>query len=162
MELGDGGLDEQQQWPDDSRVGGQGLFGLNGIEASSDSALAPYVVSSEEGDERILTSESGCGESRPALEKCGKDGCVFVAEPAEDLREVPFQRASEPVRDGDAVIHERSSKLHHSSEAAHVCALGLQAGQPLGIPKQQLQGEFGVGWVVLCTTGDEGLPILGE
>jgi len=77
-ELRDGGLDEQQQRTDDGRVGGQGLFELNGIEAPIDGALAAYVVTAEEGDERVLPSAFGCFEGRPALEEGGKDGSVFV------------------------------------------------------------------------------------
>lgn len=73
-ELRDGGLDEQQQRPDDGRVGGQRLLGLNGLEASSDGGLAPDVVTSEEGDERVLPSALGGVERGPALEKCAKTG----------------------------------------------------------------------------------------
>lgn len=39
-------VDEQQQRTDDGGVGGQRFFGLNGIEASSDGALAPCVFRS--------------------------------------------------------------------------------------------------------------------
>ena len=89
-ELRNGGLDEQQQRLDNSGVGGQRFFGMNGIEASSDSALASHVMTSEEADERVLTSAFGGIESRPALEERGKDGGVLVAEPVEDLRKVSF------------------------------------------------------------------------
>src|SRR5687768_2198398 len=83
-ELRDGGLDEQQQGSDDGGVGGQRLLGLNGVEASSDGGLAPYVVTSEEVDERVLASALRGVERRPALEKCGKDGRVLVTEPAKN------------------------------------------------------------------------------
>jgi hypothetical protein len=161
-ELRDGGLDEQQQGCNDGGVGRQRLFGLNGREASRDGALAPYVVTSEEVDERVLPSALRGVERRPAFEKCGEDGRVLVAKPAENLGEVSFQSAGESIRDGDTIIDERSSKLDHSPEAAHVCALGLEARQPVGIPKKQLEGEFGIARIVLCTTRREGLAILGE
>jgi len=161
-ELRYGGLDEQQQRTDDGRVGGQRLFGLNGIEAPSDGTLAPHVVASEEADEGLLSSAFGGLECRPALEKRGKDGSVFVAKPAENLRKVAFQGAGESVGDGDASIAERSSQLDHSPEAAHVGTFGLQARELLGVPKQQLERELGVSGVVLCTTRGEGPPILGE
>ena len=135
---------------------------LPDTKVPSDGALAAYVVTSEEVDERILPSAFGGIESRPALEKCGKDGCVLVAEPAENLREVPFEGTRNSVGDGDAIVDECTPEFHHSPEAPHVCTLGLQAGQPFGISEKQLQGEFGIGRVVLCTTRREGFAILGE
>jgi hypothetical protein len=111
--------------------------------------LASHVVTAEEGDERVLSSAFGGFESRPALEKCGKDRGIFVAEPIENLREVPFQGASEAVGDGDTIVDECSPELHHSPEAAHVCALWPQARQLVRVPKKQLQCVLGIGGVIL-------------
>ena len=94
---------------------------------SSDGALTSHVVASEEVDEGVVTSAFGGVEGRPALEKCGKDGGVFVAKPVENLGKVPLQGAAQSVGDGDAIIDECAPKLYQPSEAAHVGALGLQA-----------------------------------
>jgi hypothetical protein len=52
-------------------------------------------------------------------------------------------------------LDERATSLDETSERAHRDALGLEAGELVGVSEQELQSELGVGGVVLGAAGGE-------
>src|ERR1041384_7014483 len=81
------------------------------------------LAASSVGQRSRNAAKTGVSLSRNQPRICGK---------------YPFKALVSRLVSGDAIIDERSSQLDHSPEAAHVGTFGLQAGQLLRVPKQQL------------------------
>jgi hypothetical protein len=72
-------------------------------------------------------------EGGPALDEVGEDRSLFVAEPVEDLRKVGLQGCREAIGDPDAILDEGAPSLDEASERPHGHALGLEAGELVGV-----------------------------
>src|SRR4051812_15630974 len=90
-------LDEQAQRVGHRGVGVQRALGTNRLDAALDSGCVPDVAGAEEIDERVAACTLSGLECRPALEEVSEDGGLFVAKPAQYLREVGFERARDAV-----------------------------------------------------------------
>jgi hypothetical protein len=168
-ELGEQDVDEQEVGLNGSGVGGQRQLLLDGADAAIDRGLISDVMRAEEGCECLASGALDELEGGPALDEVGENGSLFVAEPAEHLGKVRLQGRRDAVGDPDAILDQGATSLDETSKRAHGHALGLEAGELVGVSEQELQGELGVGGVVLgaasgerCAVASEGLGLDGE
>ena len=134
----------------------------DGGDASIDGGLIADVVAAEEGGEGLGSGALDELEGRPALDEVGEDGSLLVAEPVENLREVGLQGGGDAIGDADAILDQGATSLDEAPERAHGDALGLEAGELVGVSEQELQSELGVGGVVLGAAGGERRAVASE
>ena len=71
----------------------------------------------------------------------------------------PRDRSGNSVGDADAVVDQATAVIDEATQSAHRGALGLEAGELVGMAEEQLEDELGVGGVVLGAAGGEGLAV---
>ena len=123
---------------------------------------ATDVVGVEEVDEGLAPSALGVGQGRPALEEVDEDLGLLVAKPVEDLREIGLEREREAVGEPHAVLDEVAARLDEAAQRAHVWALVPQRRELLAVANEELEGDRGVGRVVLGAARGEGAAVLRE
>jgi len=73
-----------------------------------------------------------------------------------------LEGSGDAVGESDAIVDQRAPSLDQAAQRAHGRALGLERAELVRMTKQQLQGDFCVGRIVLGATGGECIAVAGE
>jgi len=160
--LGQERLDEKARWLDDGGVGGQRPLGLDGVDAAVDDVGATDAVCVKEVDDGLPSGTLGVKQGRPPLEERDEDLGLLVTKQIESLRKIGLEREREAIREPHAVLHQVAARLDEAPERAHVRALMPQRLELLAMAHEQLQGDRGVGGIILRSARGEGAAVLRE
>ena len=123
---------------------------------------APAVVGIEEGFQTGGSSALDLSERWPAGQEVAEQDGVTLVKPVERLRIVLLEGMGQAIGEASLVADQLTTVFGEAEQCAHVLALRLQRGKSLWVSHEKIQGQFGIGGIVLGATGFEGLTVLGQ
>ena len=122
----------------------------------------PAVMGMEKSSQARWPGVLDLRECRPASKKIAVQDGVVLRKPVEDLWVILLERIGQTIGETRLVAHQLAAVLGQTEENAHAFALHLKRGEALRVADQQIQGEFGIGRIVLGAAGLEGFAIFGQ